>query len=327
MKKLNKILLWSVLFIMVLSISVGYATLTDILDIQGTTEVHPQSGVFITTINTSNNSNIKINSFINTTINSTTDIKNGQITVNVTVYNNSDVVYGYNVMKYVVGTDTYDNENIEITTSMQQKHTDWMVQPKGYLTFPVTFNFKNGAPTSNSILNSVVQFEFLPFNEIPDNVEESTVSDAMDRFEEILNTPEDYDQLIDYMNNPPGWDRNSSYISNVEDANDTDKQAIEDMFSGNLHTIINGEQHNVKIMIKRENVSNAYSGDEMTIYMTTNPLTSRGKAVVYRCVFVNDNGTWKRDGVMVEGTATICDYTFGSSWGTGSFNTNTWKAS
>ena len=117
------------------------------------------------------------------------------------------------------------------------------------------------------------------------------------------------------------------YISNVRDANDTDKASIEELFSGNLHININGEQHDVKIMIKRENVTSAYSGDEMTIYMTTDPLTSRGKAVVYRCVYVNDNGVWKRDGVMTEGTATVCDYTFGSSWGTGSFNTNTWAAS
>lgn len=326
MKKLNKALLWSVLFIMVLCISVGYANLTDILDIQGVSEVHPQNGVFITNINTAN-SGVKINSFIGTVINSKADVSGGEVTINVTVYNNSDVVYGYNVMKYVVGADTYDNENIIVSTEMKQKHTDWMVQPKGYLTFPVTFKFKDGANTSNAILNSVVEFEFWPFSEIPDNVEESTVSDAMARFEEILNTPEEYTELMDYMNNPPGWDRNSSYISNVKDANDTDKESIENLFSGNLHTIINGEQHDVKIMIKRENVTNSYSGDEMTIYMTTNPLTSRGKAVVYRCVFVNDNGVWKRDGVMTEGTATICDYTFGSSWGTGSFNTNTWKAS
>lgn len=310
---------------MVLSISVGYANLTDILDIQGITEVKPQNGVFITTINAS--SGVTVNNYIGTVINSKADISGGEVTINVTVYNNADVVYGYNVMKYVVGENTYDNENIEIVTEMKQKHTDWMVQPKGYMTFPITFKFKSGAATTNTILNSIVEFEFLPFHEIPDNVEESTVSNAMDRFEEVLNTPEEYTALMEYMNNPPGWDRNSSYISNVRDANDTDKASIEELFSGNLHININGEQHDVKIMIKRENVTSAYSGDEMTIYMTTDPLTSRGKAVVYRCVYVNDNGVWKRDGVMTEGTATVCDYTFGSSWGTGSFNTNTWAAS
>ncbi|MBO5090283.1 MAG: hypothetical protein J6C27_05175 [Clostridia bacterium] len=325
MRKLHKALLWSVLTLMVLSISVGYANLTDILDIQGITEVKPQNGVFITTINAS--SGVTVNNYIGTVINSKADISGGEVTINVTVYNNADVVYGYNVMKYVVGENTYDNENIEIVTEMKQKHTDWMVQPKGYMTFPVTFKFKSGAATTNAILNSIVEFEFLPFHEIPDNVEESTVSNAMDRFEEVLNTPEEYNALIEYMNNPPGWDRNSSYISNVRDANDTDKASIEELFSGNLHININGEQHDVKIMIKRENVTSAYSGDEMTIYMTTDPLTSRGKAVVYRCVYVNDNGVWKRDGVMTEGTATVCDYTFGSSWGTGSFNTNTWAAS
>ncbi len=326
MRKMNKALIWLVLTLMVLSISVGYANVTDVLNIQGTGESTPPDGVFITEVITVDG--ITVNSFKGTVINSKTDLGSvNSKTINVVVYNNSNVVYGYNVMKYAVGTETYDNENIVITTEMKPKNENWKVEPYSYLTFPVTFNFKDGANKSNTVLNSVVEFEFLPFDEIPDNVEESTVSDAMDRFEQILNTPEEYDELMDYMNNPPGWDRNSSYISNVRDANDTDKEAIEKMFSGNLHTNINGEDHDVKIMIKRENVTSSYSGDEMTIYMTTNPLTSRGKAVVYRCVFVNDNGVWKRNGVMTEGTATICDYTFGSSLGTGSFNTNTWKAS
>ena len=60
--------------------------------------------------------------------------------------------------------------------------------------------------------------------------------------------------------------------------------------------------------------------------MTTDPLNKRGSAVVYRCVFANDNGTWIQVGDMQTGTATVCDYSWGSSWGTGSFNTDTWKA-
>ena len=152
-------------------------------------------------------------------------------------------------MKYVVGSETYDNENIEITTEMKQKSEDWKVEPKGYLTFPVTFTFKKGADTSKTVLNSVVEFEFLPFDEIPDNVEETTVSNAMDRFEQILNTPEEYTQLMNYMNDPPNNDRNTTYISNVNGANETDKQSIEGLFSGNLHININGERTAVLIII------------------------------------------------------------------------------
>ena len=130
------------------------------------------------------------------------------------------------------------------------------------------------------------------------------------------------------MSNISAFDGNTTYISNVSGANNNDKAAIEGLFSGNLHVNINGEQHDVKIMIKRENVNNSYSGDEMVIYMTTDPLTSFfGKAVVYRCIFVNDNGVWKRQGDMVEGSANICDYTSGSRFGTGSFNTDSWKSS
>lgn len=324
--KFRKFILWSALILFVCSISVGYANVTDILNIQGTSEYTPPEGVFITEVHTVDG--VTINSYVKTVLNSKTDL--GSVdskTINVVVYNNSNVVYGYNVMKYAVGTETYDNENIEITTTMKQKDENWKVEPYGYLTFPVTFTFKKGANKSNKILNSVVEFEFLPFDEIPDNIEETTVSNAMDRFEQILNTPEENAKLTEYMNNT-GNDRNNSYISNVSGANNNDKAAIEELFSGNLHVNINGEQHDVKIMIKRENANSSYSGDEMVIYMTTDPLTSFfGKAVVYRCIYVNDNGTWKRSGVMVEGTANICDYSSGSRFGTGSFNTDSWKAS
>ncbi len=324
--KFKKFILWSALILFVCSISVGYANVTDILNIQGTGEATPPEGVFITNISTVNG--ITINNFMKTVINSEADL--GSVdskTISVTVYNNSNTVYGYNVMKYVVGSETYDNENIEITTEMKQKNENWKVEPYGYLTFPVTFSFKKGADTSNRVLNSIVEFEFLPFDEIPDNVEETTVSNAMDRFEQILNTPEEKALLDAYMENT-GNDRNTTYISNVSGANNNDKAAIEGLFSGNLHVNINGEQHDVKIMIKRENVNNSYSGDEMVIYMTTDPLTSFfGKAVVYRCIFVNDNGVWKRQGDMVEGSANICDYTSGSRFGTGSFNTDSWKSS
>ncbi len=324
--KFSKFILWSALILFVCSISIGYANVTDMLNIQGTSEYTPPEGVFITEIQTVDG--ITINSFKGTVINSKADL--GRVTsktINVIVYNNSNVVYGYNVMKYAVGAGTYDNENIEITTAMKQKDENWKVEPYGYLTFPVTFSFKDGSDTSNAILNSIVEFEFLPFNEIPDNVEETTVSNAMDRFEQILNTPEEKARLDAYMENT-GNDRNTSYISNVSGANSNDKAAIEELFSGNLHMNINGERHDVKIMIKREDVNGSYNGDEMVIYMTTNSLTSFfGKAVVYRCIYINDNGTWRRQGDMVEGTANICDYTTGSRFGTGSFNTDSWKAS
>lgn len=305
---------------------VGYAQVSDLLNVSGRAEIQPQNGVFITDVSSA--PGITANQYIGTILNSRADLTGASSqTVQVTVYNHSDVLYGYNITKYAVGAETYDNENIQVTTAMEKKHPDWVVQPGGYLTFPVTYSFVKGASTANPVLNSIVEFEFLPFDEIPENNDETTVSNAMDRFQEILNTPDEHAALRNYMENPPLFDRNSSYISNVPGAKDQDINAIEGLFAGNLHININGEQTNVKIMIKEENISNSYSGEEMVIYMTTNPLNRRGQAIVYRCVYANNDGTWVKLNEMQEGKATICDYTWGSSLGTGSFNTNTWKAS
>ena len=306
-------------------ICIGYAQLTDILNVQGNADIPPQNGVFITEVSTADG--FTSNKFIGSILNSSVDLNGkSEVTVNITVYNNTDVVYGYNVMKFAVGTETYDNENIVITTTMQKKHEDWKVEPGGYLTFPITFSFANGADKSNTILNSVVEYEFLPFDEIPENEDETTIANAMERFRQILNNPEEKELLDGYMDNSS--DRNSTYISNVPGANDTDIANIENLFSGSLHININGEQHNVKIMIKEEDVLSAYAGAEMNIYMTTDPLTTRfGKAVVYRCVFVYNGSEWVQSGEMQAGTANICDYRTGSRFGTGSFNTDSWKAS
>lgn len=320
----------AIIFIMVpfllLFLSVGYAEVTDILSIQGVGEMSPPLKVYI--IDVSDANGITVNGFGDCVLNSKVDLSVSQeVTVNVKVYNNTTTVYGYNVMKYVEGEETYDNTEIQVSTTMQKKHEDWKVEPYQTLTFPVTFKYAKDATKNNSVLNSVIEFEFLPFDEIPVEDDETTVSNAMDRFEDILNSPEEKVKLDGYMDNVPSNDRNSSYISNVPGANETDKNSIEELFEGSLHVNINGETANVKIMIKEENVINSYSGNEMVIYMTTDPLDKMfATAIVYRCVFVNDNGVWKRSGDMVQGTASVCNYTTGL-WGTGSFNTDRWKAS
>lgn len=326
-KAWQKIVLWLTVSFLLCFLGIGYAQVSDFLNIQGVSNTTPPASVFITDAVPSG-TGVTVNGYTGCILNSKADLSGAStVTVNVTVYNNSDVVYGYNVMKYVEGEGTYDNPDILVSTTMQKKHKDWKIEPSGYLTFPVTFSFKNGS-ASNKLLNSVIEFEFLPFDEIPVEDDETTVSNAMDRFEEILNTPAEHEQLNNYMDNVPNNDRNSSYISNVPGANATDISSIESLFAGNLHININGQQTNVKIMIKEENITNSYSGNEMVIYMTTDPLDTRwSTAIVYRCVFVNDNGVWKRMNDIAQGTANVCDYSSGMRWGTGSFNTDSWKAS
>lgn len=319
----KKIAAWVTVFFLFCFLCVGYAQVSDILDIMGTAEVKPPQCVFITDISTG--AGVVVHGYSDTVMTSTANVSGETQTIEVTVFNNTGEVYGYNLMKYVEGEHTFDNPNIQVTTTMQKKHEDWKIQPGGYLTFPVTFSYADGASAANPVLNSVIEFEFLPFDEIPDNQEETTVSNAMDRFQEILNNSAEHETLQNAMDARPGW-RDSSYISNVPGAHEDDITAIEALFNGNLHVSLNGEQTDVKIMIKEDDISSSYSGNEMTIYMTTDPLTERnGKAVVYRCIFANNNGTWIKISEMQEGTATICNYTTGF-WGSGSFNTDTWRA-
>ena len=154
----------------------------------------------------------------------------------------------------------------------------------------------------------------------------------MGRFKEILNTPAEYTKLTDQMDD--NWSNgryNDSYMGTVVGASDDDIALLEDLFVGNLILNINGVDTEVTILIKRENVDGNKnngdgSGNEMAVYMTTDPLTERGKSVpVYAAVYTSpDKGkTWSQLGQMFEGKATVNNY-FGFS-GTGSFNTDTWK--
>ena len=108
-----------------------------------------------------------------------------------------------------------------------------------------------------------------------------------------------------------------------------------------MNLIIDGTEYQVYFLLKRENVDNSSStgnasGEEYTLYMTTNPLTdssslfSKKSAVVYAGVFTSDDDgeNWYQLGDMLTGSATICDYAginASLNRGTGSFNTDSWK--
>ncbi len=114
--------------------------------------------------------------------------------------------------------------------------------------------------------------------------------------------------------------------------------------------IINGEVRPASVLIKHENLdNNPNTGDdyvavntsnggrfegygcEMTLYLTTDPLTTaNGMAEVYVCVFTcnrdaagNIVGDWYRIGDSYKGQANIVGYN-GESGGTGSFVTDNW---
>ncbi len=347
MKKSFWILIAVALSFATLFVGIGYAQITDNLTISGNVGIKPQEGVYITDIaipaSLPTGCDMMVNGYVSTLINSRVQLAtNGRstFTVNVTVYNSTNETYGYNVMKYKTGSGTYDNENIEITTTMKKKNVNWKVEPGQTLTFPVTFSYVGLTYRQNNVLNSVVTFEFLPFDKIPDDSGQNVVKDTLGCFEDVLNDPDKSAQLNSAMAMEGyTWleqrNRNDSYISNVSGATSKDKDIINNnLFKDKLNMIIDGEEKNVSILIKREEVDSNFEGEEMMVFMTTDPLDKGGsrnnphRVIVYVGVYVKDNGKWVLRGEMFEGTAPVTSY--GGSFGTlftGSFSTDYWQSS
>ncbi len=165
------------------------------------------------------------------------------------------------------------------------------------------------------------------------------INDAARQFEKILNTPTLLTELITEMNKETG-NRNETYIGTVEGAPQSDKDKLIDLFEGRLSINIDGQEKNISIIIKRENIDGSTTtgesgtGSEMVMYFTDESLqkTSWGtqRATVYAIVYTKSasNAKWTQIGNIFTGNAPITDYESGSQWGRdndGSFNTDNWR--
>ncbi len=348
-----------VLIILLLSFStvftcVGYAALTDELSITGTIEVSEPDKVYITDIlsvtGSTTEPTYEIASY--TVVRSSVTLGSGGAdTVNMTikVKNNTDILYGFNAIRY--SSSAYDNANIVVTTDMSHKTVDkkgnvldegTVIEPGGTIEFTATFSHKDGVASSDLALNSLVNYEFLPWDQITADVDAGVANDVLEQFENILNDPDMKTELDDQMQN------NSSetgyYIANFDEADAADKALVESLFGNDkLNMIINGEETSIRLIIKEQDVYGD-SQKEYTLYMTTHSLkradadqeesggwfgtTSYWASPVYAVVFtVDGDGTWSQLGDMYTGRGEINDYD-GWSWGggEGSVNTDTWES-
>ena len=288
--------------------------------------------------NSSGNQSTVINGYTGTHLRSTATLSssnNSTASAIVRVRNNANETYAFNAVKYQ--TADYSNEGIEYVLPVLT-HGD-EIDAGDYLDFEVQFKYKDNKVASSNVLNSFLNFEFLPVDELPKQ-EEVAVSGALGQFKDIINNivaDDSLQQLIDQMDNYDDNDRaNGSYIGNVTGASDNDVILLEDLFQGNLMLNIDGVDTEVTIMIKRENIDGSTNtgdknGNELTIYMTTDDLQKTSwwgtqTAPVYASVFTSyDKGeTWTQLGDMYEGTAAIKQYN--GFPGSGSFDTDTWKS-
>lgn len=345
---------------------VGNAAISGNMMISGSVTAQPPIGIYITDVVVSGTNRAVAKSHSHVT-NSTTLMSNvsktsvsssGTVTYKITVWNNSPYVYAYSGVEYLKNVDGYNGNsylgsegrnNISISTTLKSSQ---IINPNERITFNATYTY--GRSLSVIDYSTIVNYKF---GVNIDSVGEVAIDEALVQFANILNDTAEgggYETLTDRIDdkfdgNPNnGWKTN--FIGNVADSSSADSTTINMLFEGKLKITIDGVVTNVTLIIKREDVDgnlktgDAYtsthqnggsfsaSGCEMTIYLTTDPLTDRTKRpTVYAAVFtcdVKDDGSysdWYMIGDMYKGTAQIVGYEGGES--TGSFNTEEWRSS
>ena len=328
MKKRYVALFLCFLFLSSSFLGIGYAALSDQLDITGEGSLTPGKYVYIVDATVTSGSAQDI-ARSGTVLSSTVTLGNStssQTVIHVRVKNNTDYPYIYNGITYEEGQNTYDNTAIAVSSSIKKGVE---VASGAYTEFDVIFKYKSGV-SANKTLHSVIDLSFVPPAEY---VPEIAVKGAIGRFGECLNNPTTYGQLTSALNNTSlGGRLSNTYIGNVVGATDADTATVNDLFTvdgKNLLTLeINGKETNVTAMIKHSNIGGT-NDNEMVIYMTGETITGNlfrpGTVQVFAAVYTkNAQGVWVQKGELFEGEATTNAYYV--SYNHNSFNTDTWKS-
>ena len=153
------------LLIATLLMSIGYAEMSGItLSVAANVKATVQEGVFITEVTRTaydgaDITNSKINSYAETTMNSTVVLGNScdsTISYNVWLYNNSDKDHVF--IGITKDEELYKNTNITYSTDLVPYGT--VIEAGKNKDFTITFSYA-GNDTSNTTLNSILNFRFL----------------------------------------------------------------------------------------------------------------------------------------------------------------------
>ena len=363
--KMNIFVSVALLFVFLFT-SVGYATLTENLQIGGNVNVEFPEGLFIVEIKEKNAPTglyncitdfIDYSTTVDTTLSKSNGSYSGSVTYEITVYNNTNLEYAYRNLYYQSSLDNYnnnyvstsnDNRKIGVVTNFPNGK---VVAPKEHLTFEVTYTIGSSSYTfpARRDFKTLLNFQF----GINVESQEAAIDAVRTKFINILNTKVTYDELVDKIddkfNGKDEW--TSNYMGNVGDAVDADSMTVETLFAGQLNLVVNGSTTPATVLIKHENLDNntmtgdsysvkynnqstptTYHGCEMTLYLTTDPLkTQGGRAPVYVMVFTCDrdeNGNVIGDWYIVGDTyvGTAPIVGYSGGNGTGSFVTDNWTA-
>lgn len=365
MKTWVKVVFGIMLSFMCVFTSLGYASLSESLKINGSLKIDIPSGLFITNIITTGTSRVDKNEFsylqYTTTVDSniSRSSSTGSVTYKITVLNNTKLTYSYRGIYYQTNLTGYNGNNSVSTSNNRSKigvvcslasadPEDKIVGPGETLEFTVTYTIGSSMSASTN-WKTLINFQF----GINVSGEREALEVIEKKFLNILNTNSTYLQLLDDIDNKfdgrQEW--TSNYIGNVTGSSSEDSMAVNTLFAGQLQITVGTAQRDATVLIKHENLDgNRLTGDdytainssnggkfegfgcEMTLYLTIDPLTSAGKYVpVYAVVFTCDrdeNGNKISDWYRIGSTyaGTANVVTYDGGNGTGSFVTDNWKA-
>ena len=194
---------------------------------------------------------------------------------------------------------------------------------------------------SASVLTVTVRFFYASPSEA-DKIKlegDATINAASDKLTDVLNSvegaPKNYDQVIQQMKDASYQD---NYVGNVIGASSSDTAFVKAIFGDTLNSVSigGGESKPCTVMIKKKNVTGAFSGDEFVLYLTadnpsrpSSPTTESwigDYILVSAIVYVKGtDGKWISYGGIYTGEARVNNYT-GGLGAANSFNTETWRA-
>lgn len=171
-KKVPKSNSWIFLLLICITtcfMGIGFASINIQLGISGDAIAEAQTELFITDVRYVSDVNADLNNskiltsyqtLLSSNIALSQTNNNSSITYEVVIYNSTDTDYRFKETTYMLGTDTYDNENITFT--LDGINTSSVVKSKDSITFRITFKYKDNLLAANNRLKSYINFAFEP---------------------------------------------------------------------------------------------------------------------------------------------------------------------
>jgi hypothetical protein len=324
---------------------VGYAALSDTLQITGQVQVDRPDKIFIAkieNIKTSNGATCNVApqavDFPSAKFISKIDFP-GKVTFDVTLVNGTSVKQIYDRLEAKTG--AYDATGVTVKVQYKDANGDWKDLKQRY-EFPAgaTLECKVTMTCGQNVTKNMMH-EFI-FVTDPEHLTQHVSQPLLAKYDALINNTDLYGIFADYGKDHKnlwlygGANQTGAYISNSSGYDPDQVQAVNDALDDITKITINGEEKNVTVLLKQQDVCDWVDGEERLIYFTADPLNDQNNknAPVFVCVFYLDaaSGKWlpiggMKDGeyMIFEGTANVCNRS--GQTGTGNFDTNNWHPS